>query len=284
MGEITEVSSNKCFGGWQKIYSHESDVLKCKMNFGVYLPPQVEHDSIPVIYWLSGLTCTESNFITKAGAQNYAAEYGIMLVTPDTSPRGINIPGEDDSWDFGSGAGFYVNATEEPWSTNYKMFSYITDELPALINKKFPAIPDKQSIMGHSMGGHGALICALKYPGKYKSVSAFAPICNPINSNWGQKAFTGYLGGKKGDEHWKKWDATELIQVYNGPFLDILIHQGEKDSFIEELRTENLYEIAKNTPSINLILRLLPDYDHSYFFIATFIEEHIKHHVKYLKS
>ncbi|XP_031779569.1 S-formylglutathione hydrolase [Nasonia vitripennis] len=285
MSEITVVSSNKSFGGWQKICSHESTELKCRMNFGVYLPPQAEEGPVPVIYWLSGLTCTEANFIQKAGAQRYAAEHGVILVIPDTSPRGVNIPGEDASSDFGSGAGFYVDATEEPWKTNYRMFSYVTSELPALINEKFPTIPDKQSIMGHSMGGHGALICALKCHGQYKSVSAFAPINNPINCGWGQKAFAGYLGGKEGDSHWNQWDATELTKIYNGPPLDILIDQGKADSFLkDQLHPESLIAAAKDAASLHLVVRMQEGYDHSYFFIATFIEDHIKHHVKYLKS
>ncbi|KAL7305746.1 hypothetical protein TKK_0001996 [Trichogramma kaykai] len=286
MSEITLVSSNKSFGGWQKIYSHESTELQCRMNFGVYLPPQAENGPVPVIYWLSGLTCTEANFIQKAGAQKYAAEHGIIIVAPDTSPRGVNIPGEDDSWDFGSGAGFYVDANQEPWKKHYKMFSYITSELPSLINSKFPTIKDKQSIMGHSMGGHGALICALKCQGQYKSVSAFAPICNPVRSVWGQKAFAGYLGGKEGEEnnHWKVWDATELSKVYNGPPLDILIDQGKDDSFMVELQPESLIAAVKDAEALHVVVRMQEGYDHSYFFIASFIEDHIKHHVKYLKS
>lgn len=284
MPEITEVSSNKVFGGWQKVYSHESTILGCKMNFGIYLPPRAEEDPVPVIYWLSGLTCTEANFIQKAGAQKYASENGIVIVAPDTSPRGLNIPGEEDSWDFGTGAGFYVDATEEPWK-KYKMYSYVTKELPMLINAKFPVLSDKQSIMGHSMGGHGALICALKNPGLYKTVSAFAPISNPIKCKWGKKAFSGYLGGDENNSSWMEWDATELAKKYNGPPLDILIDQGKEDTFLKEgqLLPENLLTAAKDV-GLPLILRFQEGYDHSYFFITTFIEDHIKHHVKYLKS
>ncbi|XP_043476969.1 S-formylglutathione hydrolase isoform X1 [Leptopilina heterotoma] len=282
MTEFALVSNNKIFGGWQKVYSHESTELKCKMNFGVYLPPQAESGPVPVIYWLSGLTCTETNFIQKAGAQKYAAEQGVMIVAPDTSPRGLNLPGEETSWDFGTGAGFYVDATEEPWKNNYKMYSYVTKELPALINEKFPAIPEKQSIMGHSMGGHGALICCLKNPGQYKTVSAFAPICNPINSPWGQKAFSGYLG--ENQDCWKKWDATELMKIYNGPPLDILIDQGSEDNFLtKELMPESIVPAAQSI-SMPLTLRMQDGYDHTYFFISTFIEDHIKHHAKYLKN
>ncbi|XP_015608683.1 S-formylglutathione hydrolase isoform X2 [Cephus cinctus] len=285
MSEITEISSNKIFGGWQKIYTHNSSELKCKMNFGVFLPPQTEEGSVPVIYWLSGLTCTEANFIQKSGAQKYAAEQGVIIVVPDTSPRGLNIPGQEDSWDFGTGAGFYVDATMDPWKNNYRMYSYVTKELPALINEKFPTIPERQSIMGHSMGGHGALIAALKSPGQYRTVSAFAPISNPSKCPWGQKAFSGYLGGTHGDIAWKEYDAVELTKKYNGPPLEILIDQGTEDIFLKQsqLLPENLLAAAKET-ELRLILRLQEGYDHSYFFIATFIEDHIKHHVKHLKS
>lgn len=285
MTELTEVSNNKIFGGWQKVYSHESSVLGCKMNFAIFLPPQAEENSVPVIYYLSGLTCTEANFIQKAGAQKYASKYGVALVAPDTSPRGLNIPGEDDSWDFGSGAGFYVDATKEPWKNNYKMYSYVSKELPAVINEKFPILPDKQSIMGHSMGGHGALICALKNPGMYKSVSAFAPISNPTQCPWGKKAFSGYFGETKDNTLWNDWDATELAKKYNGPPLDILIDQGKEDNFLKQgqLLPENLLNAAKDV-GLPLVLRFQEGYDHSYYFIATFIKDHIKHHVKYLKN
>ncbi|KAJ8681893.1 hypothetical protein QAD02_017685 [Eretmocerus hayati] len=284
MSEITLVSNNKCFGGWQKVYSHESSELKCQMKFGIYLPPQAELGNVPVIYWLSGLTCTEANFIQKAAAQKYAAEHGVIIVAPDTSPRGLNIPGEDESWDFGTGAGFYVDATQEPWKTNYRMFSYVTKELPALINKNFPTVADKQSIMGHSMGGHGALICALKCPNQYKSVSAFAPISNPVNCEWGKKAFKGYLGEREGNVHWNDWDATELAKVYNGPLLDILVDQGKADDFLQQLQPDSLIAAAKDIASLHVVVRMQEGYDHSYFFISSFIEDHIKHHVKYLKS
>ncbi|XP_012288351.1 S-formylglutathione hydrolase [Orussus abietinus] len=285
MSEIQEISANKSFGGWQKVYSHDSLTLGCKMNFGIYLPPQTKEEPVPVIYWLSGLTCTEANFIQKAGAQKYAAEHGVILVAPDTSPRGLEIPGEEDSWDFGTGAGFYVNATAEPWKTNYKMFSYITKELPTLINQNFPTIPGNQSIMGHSMGGHGALISALKNPGQYKTVSAFAPISNPIKCPWGKKAFSGYFGEKTAESEWKNWDATELVKQYKGPPLDILVDQGTEDNFLKQgqLLPENLLAATKDA-GLTLVLRNQDGYDHSYFFISTFIEDHIIHHAKYLKS
>lgn len=285
MTELTEVSSNKIFGGWQKVYSHESSVLGCKMNFAIFLPPQAEEVSVPVIYYLSGLTCTEANFIQKAGAQKYASECGVALVAPDTSPRGLNIPGDSDSYDFGVGAGFYVDATKDPWKKNYRMYSYVTKELPSLINDKFPILSDKQSIMGHSMGGHGALICAFKNPGMYKSVSAFAPISNPIQCPWGKKAFSGYFGETENNVSWNDWDATELAKKYNGPPLDILIDQGKEDNFLKQgqLLPENLLNVAKDV-GLSLVLRFQEAYDHSYYFIATFVEDHIKHHMKYLKN
>lgn len=284
MSGLQEVSSNKCFGGFQKVFSHQSAELKCSMKFGIYLPPAAEGiNRVPVLYWLSGLTCTEQNFITKAGAQKYAAEHGLIIVAPDTSPRGCGIEGEDDTYDFGSGAGFYLDATTDKWKKNYRMFSYISKELPELINAKFPTIPDKQSIFGHSMGGHGALICALKNPGLYRSASAFAPICNPIKCPWGQKAFTGYLGSDT--KTWQEYDSTSLVQKYNGPPLELLIDQGKADNFLGEkqLLPENLMEACTMT-KMPIIMRMQEGYDHSYFFIASFIEDHIKHHAKFLKA
>ncbi|KAI4464537.1 s-formylglutathione hydrolase [Holotrichia oblita] len=280
--ELTEVSSNKIFGGYQKVFSHNSKLLGCTMNFGVYLPPQAEENKVPVIYWLSGLTCSEANFIQKAGAQRYASEHGVILVAPDTSPRGLNIPGDSDSWDFGVAAGFYVDATQKPWSNNYKMYSYITKELLEAVNKNFPVAEGKQSIMGHSMGGHGALICALKNPGLFKSVSTFAPISNPIKCPWGQKAFTGYLGPQESG-NWADWDATELVKKYNGPPLIILIDQGTSDKFYRErqLLPENLLAACKQS-NVPVILKLRDNYDHSYFYIATFIGEHLEYHVTQL--
>ena len=284
MAAPTLVSSVKCFGGYQKVFEHTSDVLNCKMKFAVYLPSKADDTKVPVLYWLSGLTCNEQNFITKAGAQRCAEECGLMIVGPDTSPRGCGIEGEEDSWDFGTGAGFYVDATEEKWKANYNMFSYVTKELPALIQAHFPALPDKQSIFGHSMGGHGALICALKNPGKYKSVSAFAPICNPVNCPWGQKAFGGYLGGDR--ETWKNWDATELVSNYKGPpFPYIIIDQGKGDSFFGQgqLLPENFVDACRKV-SMPVVLRMQEGYDHSYYFIASFVEDHVKHHAKALNS
>ncbi len=266
------------------MFEHASDVLKCKMKFAVFIPSKADEAKVPVLYWLSGLTCTEQNFVTKAGAQRCAEEYGLMIVAPDTSPRGCGIEGEDDSWDFGTGAGFYVDSTEEKWKTNYNMYSYVTKELPALVQANFPALPDKQSIFGHSMGGHGALVCALKNPGRYVSVSAFAPICNPINCPWGQKAFGGYLGGDR--DSWKNWDATELVGNYNGPpFPYILIDQGKEDKFLTQgqLLPENFVEACRKV-SMPVVLRMQEGYDHSYYFIASFMEEHIKQHAQVLNA
>lgn len=276
------VSSAKCFGGYQKVFEHQSDVLKCMMKFAIYLPPQAETKKVPILYWLSGLTCTEQNFITKAGSQRYAAERGLAIVAPDTSPRGCNIEGEDDSYDFGSGAGFYVDATEEKWKTNYNMYSYVTNELPALIHAHFPVLPDKQSIFGHSMGGHGALVCALKNPGMYKSVSALSPICNPINCPWGEKAFTGYLGPER--EKWKDWDATELVKKYKGPPMSyILIDQGKDDQFLSQLQLlpQNFVDSCQSG-NMPVVLRMHEGYDHSYYFIASFMGDHIQHHAEAL--
>eukprot|EP00105_Crassostrea_gigas_P022571 XP_011442135.1 PREDICTED: S-formylglutathione hydrolase [Crassostrea gigas] len=279
---LTEVSSNKMFGGYQKVFSHESKEVKCTMKFGIFLPPQAENGKCPILYWLSGLTCTEQNFVTKAGAQRVAAELGFVVVAPDTSPRGCNIEGEEDGWDFGTGAGFYVNATQEKWKTNYRMYSYVTEELPALINANFPVLGDKQGIFGHSMGGHGALICALKNPGKYLSVSAFAPICNPVNCPWGKKAFSGYLGDNQ--EDWKEYDACCLVKKYNGPPLKILVDQGKADNFLPagQLLPDN-FVTACAEAKMELVMRMQEGYDHSYYFMATFIEDHVRHHAKFLK-
>ena len=226
MSALTEVSSAKCFGGLQKVFSHESREVGCRMNFAVYIPPSAAtgDSQLPVLYWLSGLTCTEQNFITKSGFQRYAAENNLVVVAPDTSPRGLGIPGEDEDWDFGTGAGFYLNATQDPWKKNYRMYSYVTEELPALVESHFAfVLKGKKSISGHSMGGHGALICALKNPGAYAVATAFAPISNPSQVPWGQKAFAAYLGPDR--ESWKEWDATELAKSYAGPPLNLLVDQ-----------------------------------------------------------
>ena len=250
------------------------------MRFGVFLPPQADAGRVPVLYWLSGLTCTEENFIVKAGAQRVAAELGLAIVVPDTSPRGLGIAGESDSYDFGLGAGFYVDATEAPWSNGYRMYSYVAKELPGVVADGFPVEPTRSGIFGHSMGGHGALTIALKNPSRYKSLSAFAPIASPVRCPWGQKALTGYLGADP--TRWREYDATALIEDrgWSGP--PILVDQGTNDQFIEtQLKPELLREACERR-GIALDLRLREGYDHSYFFIATFIEDHLRFHAAHL--
>ena len=273
--QLTLTSHQRSFGGWQTVYRHRSTVLDCDMNFAVYLPPPVETRACPVIYWLSGLTCTEQNFITKAGAQQYAAQHGIILVAPDTSPRGCNLPGEDDSWDFGSGAGFYVNATQIPWAKHYRMYDYVLNELPEAIAANFPILDTQQGIMGHSMGGYGALMLALRNPGRFRSVSAFSPIVAPSQVPWGQKAFRNYLGDNPDD--WLIYDPTHLVKQAPER-LPILIDQGQADSFLtEQLQPEKFAELCR-TVNHPISLRLQPGYDHSYYFVASFMEDHIAHH------
>ncbi|KAF8767717.1 S-formylglutathione hydrolase like protein [Argiope bruennichi] len=279
MAKATLVSTAKCFEGLQKVYRHTSEELKCEMNFSLYLPPQAAERKCPVLYWLSGLTCTERNFIDKSGFQRYAAKHGIIVVGPDTSPRGCNIEGEEDTYDFGTGAGFYVDATEEKWKTNYRMYSYVTKELPALINQEFPN-SGKCGIFGHSMGGHGALTIALKNPEKYASISAFAPISNPSVGAWGQRALTGYMGSDRSS--WSEWDATLLAKAYNGPEIEILIDQGTEDCYLEkDLMPENFINACKGT-KIKPTLRMQQGYEHSYMFVSTFIGEHFEYHAKNL--
>jgi S-formylglutathione hydrolase len=277
---LTKVSGSKCFGGTQSVYSHESRETGSIMRFGVFLPPQAEARAVPVLYWLSGLTCTEENFIVKAGAQRVAAQLGLALVVPDTSPRGLKIPGEAESYDFGLGAGFYVDATQPPWSRGYRMYSYVAKELPALIEESFPVEPGKVGIFGHSMGGHGALTIALKNPDYYKSVSAFAPISSPMRCPWGEKALTGYLGPDR--SAWRQYDATALIEErgWRGP--PLFVDQGDSDSFLEtQLKPELLQEACRRA-GVGLELRLQAGYDHSYFFIASFIEDHLRFHSRNL--
>lgn len=279
MSAITEVSSSKCFGGYQKVFRHHSKELKCEMKFSVYIPPQVSEKKCPVLYWLSGLTCTEQNFIIKSGFQRHAAKHGIIVVGPDTSPRGCNIEGEDKDYDLGTGAGFYVDATQEKWKTNYRMYSYVTSELPPIIEKEFPTT-GKISISGHSMGGHGALICGLRNPEKYKSVSAFAPISNPSLGNWGKKCLSSYLG--EDTSTWANYDATLLARTYKGPAINICIDQGSKDEYLkDELFPENFVKACEATP-LKVSLRMQEGYDHSYLFVATFLEDHFDFHAKHL--
>ncbi|OLP20489.1 S-formylglutathione hydrolase [Leptolyngbya sp. 'hensonii'] len=272
---LTIRSQHTCFGGTLGFYSHVSDTCAGDMRFSVYLPPQAAAGPLPVLYFLSGLTCTEENFMVKAGAQRYAAEEGLILVAPDTSPRQTGIPSEDDDWEFGSGAGFYVDATQEPWQQHYRMYSYVTVELPALVATHFPIQPDRQGISGHSMGGHGALICALRHPDRYRSVSAFAPIVAPSRCPWGQKAFTHYLGADS--TAWSAYDATELVTQAPDDRL-ILIDQGTADQFLETQLMPQVFERACAAVGQPLTLRMQPGYDHSYYFIATFIGDHIRYH------
>ena len=250
------------------------------MQFSVYLPPQAEQGKVPVLYWLSGLTCTDQNFVTKAGAQQFAAENGIAIVCPDTSPRGESIPDDADaSWDFGLGAGFYVDATQAPWSDNYQMYSYVVEELPSLVNENFAIDGTRCAISGHSMGGHGALTIALKHPQIFKSVSAFSPIVSPLNCPWGEKALGNYIGTDKAD--WEQYDACSLVSKAEQR-LPVLVDQGTADNFLEEqLKTELLIEAGKSA-DYPMTIRYQDGYDHSYFFIASFIGEHIKFHAEHL--
>ncbi len=278
---IENLTSNKIFNGWHEQYTHESAVLSCIMRFAIYLPPQAETQQVPVLYWLSGLTCTDENFVTKAGAQQYAARYGIAIVCPDTSPRGEQVADDENSaYDFGLGAGFYVNATQAPWSSHYQMYDYVVKELPAIIKEHFP-VNSNQAISGHSMGGHGALTIALKNAHDYKSVSAFAPICSPMQCPWGQKALAGYLGADQHD--WFNYDATELLKVAE-QHLPMLIDQGSKDDFLVNQLKPELLQQASEVAHYPLTYRLQKDYDHSYFFISSFIGEHLKFHAQHLSA
>ena len=276
---MERIEHRTCFGGQQNVYRHTSSVLGCTMNFAVYLPPQAETEKLPVLYWLSGLTCTEQNFITKAGAQRYAAEHGVILVAPDTSPRGEDVP-DVEGYDLGQGAGFYVNATALPWARHYRMYDYLVEELPALIEASFPA-NDARAICGHSMGGHGALVIALRNPGRYRSVSAFSPIVAPSQVPWGEKALGAYLGPDR--EAWKRYDATELVPSAPEK-LPILIDQGQADEFLDGQLQPWKFKEAADAVGHPVMLRMQPGYDHSYYFIASFIGEHIAHHARALRA
>ena len=278
---LTPHNQHTCFGGTVGYYSHPSDVCNCEMRFAVFVPPQAQAGPVPVLYYLSGLTCTEDNFTAKAGAQRYAAEHGLMLVAPDTSPRGEDIP-DGDGWDFGTGAGFYVDATQAPWSTHYNMYSYVVHELPELIAQEFSVRRDRMGIFGHSMGGHGALVCGLRNPDLFKSISAFAPIAAPSQCPWGKKAFSGYLGADT--EAWRAYDATELVKEQaQGSDRTILIDQGSDDSFLAQNQLlPEVFEVACKAAGQPLILRMQPGYDHSYFFIASFMGDHLRHHADVL--
>ena len=274
------VEQRACFGGQQQVWSHASSSLGCEMRFGVYLPRAAfEGRRCPTLYWLSGLTCTEQNFITKAGAQQHAERLGLIVVAPDTSPRGDEVA-DDPSYDLGKGAGFYVDATEAPWSSHYRMQSYVASELPALVEASFPA-DDRRSIFGHSMGGHGALVTALRNPGRYRSVSAFSPIVAPSRVPWGQKAFSAYLGADI--ERWKCWDACELVASATER-LPTLVDQGGADEFLETQLRPQLLEQACAAAGHPLELRVHAGYDHSYYFIATFIGDPFEHHARHLAA
>ena len=277
---LEQIGSNQSFGGQQLRYKHQSSVLNCEMTFSIYLPAQAEKGPVPVLYWLSGLTCNDENFVQKAGAQQHAAEHGIAIVCPDTSPRGDGVADDPEgAYDMGLGAGFYVNATQQPWSEHYQMYSYITDELPALINGEFPVDSQRASISGHSMGGHGALTIALKNPGQYKSVSAFSPIVSPLSCPWGDKVLSNYLGDDR--EIWAQYDSVELVKSAT-EHLPVLVDQGDSDNFlVEQLKTELLISAAGKA-DYPMQIRMQPNYDHSYFFIATFIGDHIAFHARAL--
>lgn len=279
-GPLKEISANRCFGGRQLRYSHSSEALGCDMSFSVFLPPQAEAGDgavkLPLVYWLSGLTCTDENFVIKAGAQRYAAELGLVIVVPDTSPRGEGVPDDPEgAYDFGLGAGFYVNATQEPWRRHYRMYDYIVDELPALVEQAFPVDGSRVGISGHSMGGHGALTIALKNPGRFKSATAFSPICSPLNCPWGEKALGNYLGPDR--DSWAEYDATALVAA-SEEHLPVLIDQGDADDFLAEQLKTPLLEQACSDAGYPMTIRMQPGYDHSYFFISTFIGDHLAFH------
>ena len=282
MTAIEKVNEQKCFEGIQGVYSHHSAACGGPMRFAVYQPPRaLAGEPVPVLTYLSGLTCTEENFVVKAGAQRLASALGLMIVAPDTSPRHTDFPGEHEAYDFGSGAGFYLDATQEPWSQAYRMYSYVTRDLPAAVAANFPADGARQGIFGHSMGGHGALTIAFKNPGTYRSVSAFAPICAPMRCPWGVKAFTGYLGEDR--ESWRAYDASELVRT-TASKAKLFIDQGGDDGFLEEQLRPDLLVEACEAVGHPFELRLQPGYDHSYFFIQTFMDDHLRHHAAALRA
>lgn len=283
--QLNQVSAVRCHGGMIETYEHQSQVNNCTMRFAIYIPKQATFKPCHTLYWLSGLTCTEENFIAKAGALQFAAKHGIIIVAPDTSPRGENVPDDPDgAWDFGHGAGFYVDATQSPWAEHYNMYSYIVKELPTLVEKHFN-VSDKKSIFGHSMGGHGALTIALKNPGLYKSASAFAPICAPSEVPWGHKAFSNYLGNYRGD--WLDYDTCNLLAKQDMPFeakVPILVSQGSSDNFLQQQLKPELLEQAGKDNKHPLSVEYHEGYDHSYYFISSFIEQHIEFHLMFLNQ
>jgi S-formylglutathione hydrolase len=281
MALIATISKHACHGGELAYYQHPSKANDCDMKFAVFTPPQAKAGRVPVLYYLAGLTCTEETFVTKACALEHAARHGLMLVAPDTSPR-VQLPGDRESWDFGIAAGFYLDATEAPWSKHYRMYSYVVDELPGVITANFPADIARSGIMGHSMGGHGALTIALKNPDKYQSLSAFAPIAAPMQSPWGLKAFTGYLGAYRGA--WSQYDATELVKSGKRFASGILVDQGTTDKFLAEQLNPGLFDEACRKAGQALRLNMRAGYDHGYFFIQTFMREHIEWHAQRLAA
>lgn len=279
--QLDLLSEHRCFDGLQRYYSHESSAIGLPMRFSVYLPPQAEAGRAPVLFYLAGLTCTEETFMIKGGAQRYAAQHGIMLVAPDTSPRGAGVAGEDDHWDFGTGAGFYVDATQEPWNRHYRMESYVTQELFDIVTTALPGNPDCVGIFGHSMGGHGALVLAQRHPDKFRSVSAFAPIAAPTRCPWGEKAFSGYLGDDR--QAWAAYDASLLMEQSQNPFpKGILVDQGLADGFLAEQLHPEAFEAACAQAQQPLVLRRHEGYDHGYYFISTFMEDHLAFHAERL--
>ena len=282
MSSLEQIGEQKVAGGRQLRFQHAAQSVSCEMVFSLFLPPQAEAQAVPVLYWLSGLTCTDENFVTKAGAQRYAAEYGIAIVAPDTSPRGDGVPDDaDGAWDFGLGAGFYVNATEAPWSRHYHMYDYVAEELPAALASISALDLSREAISGHSMGGHGALTLALNQPERYRSVSAFAPISSPTRCPWGEKALGSYLGGDRAT--WERYDAALLLHAAETT-PPILVDHGEADNFLEEQLKPQLLQQALAGRNLPVALRQHAGYDHSYFFIATFIGEHVAFHAKHLSS
>ena len=283
MADLEVVSRSVCFGGETRFLRHASRSTGTKMEFSVFLPPQMASGPVPVLYWLSGLTCTAENFTAKAGAQRLAAEHGILVVAPDTSPRGDGIS-DVDRWDLGTGAGFYLNATTPGWADHYRMYDYVSEELPELVRAHFDVAPDRESIFGHSMGGHGALICALKNPGRYRSVSAFAPISSPSQCQWGQDAFSTYLGDDR--DRWAAWDANALVAEHASSTahpLPILIDQGDADGFLSDQLRPEVFADTCAQHGQPCETRMQPGYDHSYYFIASFMPDHFAHHARALR-
>ena len=277
---MNRISVSRCFKGQLEVWQHHSESVHCPMCFSIFLPPQaLKGEQVPVLYWLSGLTCTEANFMQKAGAQRFAAQLGVAIVAPDTSPRGLDVPDDaEGAYDLGLGAGFYVNATQKPWSQHYQMYDYVQQELPPLIESHFP-VNDQRSIAGHSMGGHGALVMALRTPERYCSVSAFSPICHPMDCSWGQKAFGHYLGDDL--EQWRQYDAVELMQRGNES-ISMLVDQGDEDEFLQQQLRPSCLQLAAEQRAYPLTMRHHAGYDHSYYFIASFIEDHLRFHALHL--